>query len=138
MAISGSCLCGGVRFEIEKAVGPVEICHCNRCRKTTGSASLPAIGVMTEDYRFLAGHELVKTYEAPILYEPPAYQSMFCSNCGGILHRTASKSNQFETLSEGESTGNVQRCVFAKTQPRSCCQIRITAPLRHESAPAGD
>ncbi len=82
MAISGSCLCGGVRFEIEKAVGPVEICHCNRCRKTTGSASLPAIGVMTEDYRFLAGHELVKTYEAPILYEPPAYQSMFCSNCG--------------------------------------------------------
>ena len=48
MAISGSCLCGGVRFEIEKAVGPVEICHCNRCRKTTGSASLPAIGVMTE------------------------------------------------------------------------------------------
>ena len=61
MAISGSCLCGDVRFEIDKAVGPVEICHCNGCRKTTGSGSLPAIGVMTEDYRLLACHELVKT-----------------------------------------------------------------------------
>ena len=30
----------------------------------------------------MAGHELVKTYAAPILYQPPAYRSMFCSNCG--------------------------------------------------------
>ncbi len=82
MTISGSCLCGGVRFEIDRAVGSVEICHCNRCRKATGAASLPAVGVKTKDYRFLAGHELVKTYAAPVLYQPPAYHSIFCSNCG--------------------------------------------------------
>ena len=33
MAIRGSCLCGGVRFEIDRACGPAEFCHCNRCRK---------------------------------------------------------------------------------------------------------
>ncbi len=29
--IQGGCLCGGVRFEIARAVGPFELCHCSRC-----------------------------------------------------------------------------------------------------------
>ena len=82
MAIRGSCLCGGVTFEIEKAVGPMEFCHCNRCRKLSGSNAILGIGVNTGDYRFLSGHELVKTYEAPILYGPPPYHSTFCAGCG--------------------------------------------------------
>ena len=53
MAIRGSCLCGGVTFEIEKAVGPMEFCHCNRCRKLSGSNAILGIGVNTGDYRFL-------------------------------------------------------------------------------------
>jgi hypothetical protein len=82
MAIRGSCLCGGVTFEIDKAAGPVEFCHCNRCRKVSGSSALLMIGVNTKDYRFLTGSELVRTYAAPILYSPPAYHSTFCSTCG--------------------------------------------------------
>jgi hypothetical protein len=82
MAIRGSCLCGGVRFEIDRALGPVEVCHCTRCRKVSGSASLVGILVATKDYRFLSGHDLVKSYSAPVLYQPPAYKSVFCSNCG--------------------------------------------------------
>jgi hypothetical protein len=76
MAIRGSCLCGGVTFEIDKAVGPVEFCHCNRCRKVSGSAALLMISVSTADYRFPTGRELVRTYAAPILYNPPAYHHL--------------------------------------------------------------
>ena len=82
MAIRGSCLCGGVRFEIDKAAGPFEICHCHRCRKVTGSVGMPTVGVNTADYRFLAGHELVGAYDAPLLYRPPAYRVTFCKRCG--------------------------------------------------------
>ena len=82
MAIRGSCLCGGVTFEIDRASGPAEFCHCNRCRKVSGSSSLLTIRVDAKDYRFLTGRELVKSYAAPVLYRPPAYQSTFCSNCG--------------------------------------------------------
>lgn len=82
MAIRGSCLCGGVTFEIDRAAGPIEYCHCNRCRKVSGSAALLAVGVNTKDYRFLSGRELVTSYAAPILYALPAYLSTFCSNCG--------------------------------------------------------
>lgn len=35
--IRGSCLCGGVRFGIERAVGPFELSHGTRCRKVSGS-----------------------------------------------------------------------------------------------------
>jgi hypothetical protein len=82
MAIRGSCLCGGVTFEIDRASGPAEYCHCNRCRKVSGSSSLLTIRVATKDYRLLTGRELIKTYAAPILYSPPAYHSYFCSTCG--------------------------------------------------------
>ena len=82
MAIAGSCLCGGVLFEIDKAAGPVEICHCNRCRKSSGAGGLPMVGVFSKDYRLVSGKDLIATYAALILYEPPAYHSAFCSRCG--------------------------------------------------------
>ena len=44
--IRGSCLCGSVKFEIERAAGPFELCHCARCRKVSGSAYLK--GFVTE------------------------------------------------------------------------------------------
>jgi hypothetical protein len=79
--ITGSCLCGGVRFEIEKAVGPFELCHCRRCRKVSGSAFLAGVGVRTQDFHLLSGRELISTYDAPILRNPPPYRVSFCSRC---------------------------------------------------------
>ena len=80
--IRGSCLCGEVRFEIDRAVGPFELCHCSRCRKASGSAFVAGLGVRVEDFRLLAGAELIRGYEAPILEHPPSYRIAFCSRCG--------------------------------------------------------
>lgn len=38
MKYSGSCLCGEVTFEIEGDFEDFYLCHCERCRKDTGSA----------------------------------------------------------------------------------------------------
>jgi hypothetical protein len=78
----GSCLCGGVTFEIDRVVGPTEFCHCNRCRKISGSNALLTIRVHVNDYRLLTGGELIRSYAAPVLYRPPPYRSTFCSVCG--------------------------------------------------------
>jgi len=80
--IRGSCLCGGVRFEIDRAVGPFELCHCSRCRKATGSAFVAGLGVRAADFRLLSGAELIRSFEAPILRRPPAYRVSFCGRCG--------------------------------------------------------
>ena len=80
--IRGSCLCGAVKFEITRASGPFELCHCSRCRKVTGSAFLPGLQVQRGDFKFIQGRELINTYEAPIREAPPAYRTCFCSRCG--------------------------------------------------------
>ena len=36
--IRGSCLCGGVAFEIDGAPLWSHYCHCSRCRKVSGAA----------------------------------------------------------------------------------------------------
>jgi hypothetical protein len=80
--IRGSCLCGGVRFEIARVSGPFELCHCSRCRKASGSAFVPWLGVLREDLRFLQGEELIRRYEAPLRAKPPPYRASFCARCG--------------------------------------------------------
>jgi hypothetical protein len=80
--IRGSCLCGGVKFEVARAVGPFELCHCSRCRKANGSAFVAGLGVRRDDFRLITGRELIKTYEAPVRETPPGYRTCFCSTCG--------------------------------------------------------
>ncbi len=80
--IRGGCLCGGVRFELRRAVGPFELCHCTRCRKASGTAFAARIGVDTADYRLLQGADLVATFEAPVALRPPGYRAAFCRRCG--------------------------------------------------------
>jgi hypothetical protein len=82
--IRGSCLCGGVKFEIHRA-GPFELCHCSRCQKASGSAFVAGLGVRREDFRYISGCELMKTYEAPVREAPPGYRTCFCSRCGSPL-----------------------------------------------------
>lgn len=95
--IRGGCLCGGVRFEIDRAVGPFELCHCTRCRKVSGSAFMAAVGVRSADFRFVAGQDLVSVYDAPIRKAPPAYRSAFCSRCGSpVPDPESTKAEWFE------------------------------------------
>lgn len=82
---SGGCLCGRVRFEVARLSGPFELCHCSRCRKVTGSAFAATVGALAEDYRLLAGEEVIKRITLPVRERPPAYGLSFCGECGSAL-----------------------------------------------------
>jgi len=94
--IEGGCLCGGVRFSIARAVGPFELCHCTRCRRSSGAAFVAGLGVRTEDFRLLQGAELIRSWEAPLLENPPAYRTSFCSRCGSRVPSPAPGEKWFE------------------------------------------
>lgn len=94
--IRGSCLCGGIQFEIDRAEGPFELCHCNRCRKVSGSAFVSGLGVKRKYFRLLSGDELVRRYQAPILEKPPAYTVHFCDTCGCSLPDVFGESDWLE------------------------------------------
>lgn len=83
--IRGSCLCGGVAFEIDGRLSPIQLCHATRCRKATGSAFAPEVAARRGDFRWLRGEHLLAVYEAPILHDPPPYQHVFCRTCGSPM-----------------------------------------------------
>ena len=75
--IRGSCLCGGVAYEINGKVSPIAQCHCSKCRKYTGSAHLAVVVTAIGNLRWVQGEDLIASYKAPT-----GYYAAFCSNCG--------------------------------------------------------
>jgi hypothetical protein len=75
--LKGSCLCGGIRFEIGDAVGGIAQCHCSLCRKSSGTGSIATILVAAEQLSWLSGEALIRRFE-----RPSGYCTAFCSVCG--------------------------------------------------------
>jgi hypothetical protein len=80
--MKGSCLCGGVQYEVEPPFRVFQYCHCSRCRKFTGGAHAANIFVASKQFRWLAGEELVGRYEKP---DAKYFATCFCKNCGSSL-----------------------------------------------------
>ena len=51
----GSCLCGAVTYEVSGDFGDGYFCHCQRCRKATGSAYASNAKIRPEQFRLLSG-----------------------------------------------------------------------------------
>ena len=78
--IRGSCLCGGVRFEVDPPFIQASHCHCERCRKHSGTAVCTQARVLREQFRLLQGEELIKVYG-----RGEGAVKAFCLNCGSSL-----------------------------------------------------
>jgi hypothetical protein len=134
--ITGSCLCGGVRFEIQNAVGPFELCHCRRCRKASGSAFAAGLGVRRDDYRLIAGRGLIAGHDAPILRQPPLYRVFFCSRCGSPAPDPDPQAEWFESpagLLDGDPQIKPDKHIFVELK---AAWFEITDDLPRYDAPA--
>lgn len=74
--IRGSCLCGAVRFEVDR-VRSITHCHCTNCRKLTGASFATYAHVDAERFRFVTGEDAMVQYESA----PGSYRQR-CRICG--------------------------------------------------------
>ncbi len=95
-SVIGRCLCGTVSFEIDRLSGPFELCHCSRCRKTSGSAFFAAVAAERSGFRWRSGRQAIRSFDAPILHVAPAYRSCFCSVCGSPVPDPAGEGQRIE------------------------------------------
>jgi hypothetical protein len=79
--VGGSCLCGGVRFEVTLPFTRANYCHCTRCAKGSGSWGHAQGRVPREQFRLVQGEELIKVFRAA----DDAGVQAFCSECGSSL-----------------------------------------------------
>ena len=79
-AMQGSCLCGGVRFEVTAPFDRVAHCHCTSCKRLAGGGGTTSGIVASAAVRILEGEELLRTYQPP-----DGRAKTFCSSCGSNL-----------------------------------------------------
>lgn len=77
---TGSCLCGNIQYKITGELAPVQICHCQQCRKAQGSALVTNIPVSTEQFSITQGEDLLVDYESS-----PGKHRKFCGRCGSPI-----------------------------------------------------
>jgi hypothetical protein len=78
--LTGSCLCGGVRFEVTEPFEAVSHCHCTSCKKLSGGTGTVSGRARSAAIRILAGQELLRTYQPG-----EGSAKTFCSGCGSNL-----------------------------------------------------
>lgn len=77
----GSCLCGEIQYEISDKLGDIVQCHCQKCRKATGTAFATNAPVPKEAFHLFQGQELLKSFKSSEHSE-----RFFCGHCGSPVY----------------------------------------------------
>jgi hypothetical protein len=80
-ALTGGCLCGGVRFEVTLPFRLANHCHCSRCRRHSGTFGLTQGRIARENFRLVKGEDLIRVYRP----DNDGAVKAFCSVCGSSL-----------------------------------------------------
>ncbi len=78
--LPGSCLCGGVRFEVTEPLLNTSACHCEFCKRISGGYGTVSGRVPTAAIDILEGRELLRSYTPE-----GGSAKTFCSVCGSNL-----------------------------------------------------
>jgi hypothetical protein len=78
--VTGTCLCGALRFEVTEDFLAVTACHCTNCKKISGGPGTVSGRARSETIRILAGAELLTTFQPA-----EGTAKTFCSVCGSNL-----------------------------------------------------
>jgi hypothetical protein len=86
--LRGSCLCGAVRYAARGPFLRFAHCHCQRCRKATGTGHATNLYVAPERFSWTQGQDLATRFDLPTAR---SFATTFCSRCGSPLpHHTRS------------------------------------------------
>jgi hypothetical protein len=82
MKITGGCLCGDIRYEVEGEPFRTANCHCDDCRKATGSAYATNLFFKEEQILVLQG--TLKKFQH-LADSNSTMTKEFCGNCGSQI-----------------------------------------------------
>ena len=82
--IVGGCLCGAVRYRSDAEPLMQVICHCETCRKNSGSAFSMNVAVPQDSLRIESGSP--RRYEDHSGASGKAFYRFFCGDCGSHVY----------------------------------------------------
>jgi len=99
--ITGQCLCGAVRYQINAAPLTMYHCHCLQCRRASGASFATSMLVRTESFELTAGEDLLSSFESS-----PRKRRHFCSKCGSPIFSADEASPQIRSIRSGTLDGD--------------------------------
>ena len=85
VTVSGSCLCGSVQYQITGKAQRFYHCHCQRCRKATGTGHASNLLITPHtSISWTKGEEKLARYKVP---EAERFFNCFCQQCGSPMPR---------------------------------------------------
>jgi hypothetical protein len=78
-ALTGSCGCGAVTFQLSAPLVAAAYCHCTHCQKRTGTAAQASAKVAPGSVTVLTGAEHLRDWHVGLLAKT------FCALCGSHL-----------------------------------------------------
>ncbi|MBR7888804.1 GFA family protein [Marinomonas sp. A79] len=106
---AGSCQCGAVKFEVEGEFKRFVLCHCTRCRKTSGSNHCANLFAPGGSLKWLSGEEKLSFYRL----EGTAFARTFCSICGSNVPTDATQTRGLIAVPAGSLDTDVELGVQA-------------------------
>ena len=79
--ITGGCCCGDVSFSLEDDFSNFYFCHCEQCRKLTGTAHASNLFTSPDNIKWIKGTDKTKRYDHP----ERSFSKAFCCECGSGL-----------------------------------------------------
>lgn len=80
--IRGSCLCGGVTYQVTEPFKIARNCHCSRCRRGRAAAHASNAFVSYDGLQYLSGEHLLKSYKVP---DAKHFTQTFCKVCSSLM-----------------------------------------------------
>jgi len=91
---SGRCLCGAVSYRVDGQLQPVLHCHCQNCRRTSGSY-VAAARALTQDLNITDPQGQVRWHDLGYA------RYGFCSQCGSSLFWRAADHGELTSIMTG-------------------------------------
>lgn len=77
--VQGSCLCGGVRYQLSGQFEALSHCRCSMCRKHHGMAPASSVSVPLAGFRWVSGEANISTF-----FSSDDDKRAFCRTCGSV------------------------------------------------------
>jgi hypothetical protein len=88
--ISGSCICGGVAYQVARPPARMRHCHCSRCRKARSAPYATNAVFPPDELSFTRGEDRLTSFKLP---DAKFFAQVFCKDCGAAMPRVDASRN---------------------------------------------
>jgi hypothetical protein len=132
--LTGSCLCGAIRYSIEAPVKELRACHCRNCQKASGAQGTVNAVLKSADFEITKGAP--KRYTA-VADSGRTLHRYFCGDCGSALYSQRDSTPEMVVVRAGTIDNAPEMRITANIWTRSARPWAYIDPesLQHPGQP---